>query len=82
VGEFYRGQYGKSFRLYGWIIVIPMHTKELWSFMGMIACRMKKFIQEFFVTVLGCVMVSYKFFDRLSHIIEKSEKPIILWVYE
>ncbi len=35
-----------------WIIVIPMLTNELLSFMGMIAYRTKKFIPGFFVTAL------------------------------
>jgi hypothetical protein len=30
----------------------------------------------------GCVMVSYNFFDKLSGLIQKSDKPIVLWVYQ
>jgi hypothetical protein len=31
---------------------------------------------------LGCVMVSYNFFEKLSRLIEKSDKPIVLWMYQ
>ena len=57
----------------GWIIVIPMHTKELWSFMGMIACRMKKFTQEFFVTALVVWWFHINFLTCL-HISSKNRK--------
>jgi hypothetical protein len=29
----------------------------------------------------GCVMISNDFFEKLSTIIQKSDKPIVLWVY-
>jgi hypothetical protein len=27
-------------------------------------------------------MVSYNFFDKISRIIGKTEKPIVLWIYQ
>ena len=81
VGAFYMGKYGRSYRLYGLDnsnsnafgrgVVIHGYDcvpdKEIYP---MVLCNS-----------LGCPMVSYRFYDRLSHIIEHSDKPILLWIY-
>lgn len=81
VGEFYRGKYGKSYKLYGLdntndnaykrAVVIHAYDcvpdKEIYP---MVLCNSE-----------GCAMVSYNFFDKLSRIINNSDKPILLWVY-
>jgi hypothetical protein len=82
VGEFYRGQYGKSFRLYGLDNCNSNAYKRAVVIHGYDCVPDEEIYPRVLCNSLGCVMVSYKFFDRLSHIIEKSEKPIILWVYE
>jgi hypothetical protein len=82
VGEFYHGKYGKSYRLYGLdntndnaykrAVVIHAYDcvpdKEIYP---MVLCNSE-----------GCAMVSYNFFDKLSRIINSSDKPILLWVYQ
>jgi hypothetical protein len=82
VGEFYRGKYGKSFRLYG----LDNSNSNAYSRAVVIHGYDCVPDQEIYPMVLcnslGCVMVSYNFFDRLSHLIEKSQKPIVLWVYQ
>ena len=81
IGEFYRGKYGKSYKLYGLdktndnaykrAVVIHAYDcvpdKEIYP---MVLCNSE-----------GCAMVSYNFFDKLSKIINNSDKPILLWVY-
>ena len=82
VGEFYHGKYGKSYKLYGLdntndnaykrAVVIHAYDcvpdKEIYP---MVLCNSE-----------GCAMVSYNFFDKLSRIINNSDKPILLWVYQ
>ena len=82
VGEFYRGKYGKSYKLYGLdktnsnayqrAVVIHAYDcvpdKEIYP---MVLCNSE-----------GCAMVSYNFFDKLSGIINHSDKPILMWIYQ
>jgi hypothetical protein len=82
VGEFYRGQYGKSFRLYGLDNCNSNAYKRAVVIHGYDCVPDEEIYPRVLCNSLGCVMVSYRFFDRLSRIIEKSEKPIVLWVYQ
>ena len=82
VGEFYRGQYGKSFRLYGLDNCNSNAYKRAVVIHGYDCVPDEEIYPRVLCNSLGCVMVSYNFFDRISRIIEKSEKPIILWVYQ
>jgi len=82
VGEFYRGQYGKSFRLYGLDNCNSNAYKRAVVIHGYDCVPDEEIYPRVLCNSLGCVMVSYKFFDRISTIIGKSEKPIILWVYQ
>lgn len=81
VGQFYTGQYGKSYRLTG------LDNTNSNAFNRAVVLHGYKCVpdQEIYPRVLcnslGCVMVSYKFFDKLSRLINKSDKPILLWVY-
>ena len=81
VGQFYTGQYGKSYRLTG------LDNTNSNAFNRAVVLHGYKCVpdQEIYPKVLcnslGCVMVSYKFFDKLSRLINKSDKPILLWVY-
>jgi len=81
VGAFYKGKYGKSFRLYG------LDNSNSNAFNRAVVIHGYDCVpdEEIYPMVLcnsqGCAMVSYNFFDRLSRIIGQSEKPILLWVY-
>lgn len=81
VGEFFHGTYGKSFRLYG------MDNSNSNAFRRGVVIHGHDCVPdgEIYPRVLcnsfGCVMVSNNFFDKLSGIIRKSDKPIVLWVY-
>ena len=82
VGEKYRGQYGKSYKLYGlestnsnaYRRAIVLHSyscipdEEIYP---RVACNSS-----------GCAGVSPAFFERLSSIIDRSNKPIVLWIYK
>ena len=82
VGEKYQGQYGKSYKLYGlestnsnaYKRAIVLHSyscipdEEIYP---RVACNSS-----------GCAGVSPAFFEKLSSIIDKSKKPIVLWIYK
>ena len=81
VGGSYKGEWGKSFRLYGLDksnsnafkrgIVIHAHD----------AVPDEEISPRVLSNSYGCPMVSHAFFKDLSEIIETSEKPILLWIY-
>ena len=82
VGEFYKGKYGKSFRLYGLDDCNSNAYKRAVVIHGYDCVPDEEIYPRVLCNSFGCVMVSYKFFDKISRIIEKSEKPIVLWVYQ
>ena len=81
VGEFYRGQWGKSFRLYGLDKSNSNAYKRAVVIHGHSCIEDKEIYPRVLCNSFGCPMVSFKFFDKLSGIIEKSDKPILLWIY-
>ena len=82
VGEFYTGKYGKSFKLYGLDNSNSNAYRRAVVIHGYDCVPDKEIYPMVLCNSLGCVMVSYNFFDKLSQIIRKSEKPIVLWVYQ
>ena len=82
VGEFYRGKYGKSFRLYGLDDCNSNAYKRAVVIHGYDCVPDKEIYPRVLCNSFGCVMVSYKFFDKISSIIGKSGKPIVLWIYQ
>lgn len=82
VGEFYRGKYGKSFRLYGLDNCNSNAYKRAVVIHGYNCVPDKEIYPRVLCNSMGCVMVSYNFFDRISRIINKTDKPIVLWVYQ
>jgi len=82
VGEFYNGKYGKSFRLYGLDNCNSNAYKRAVVIHGYHCVPDEEIYPRVLCNSLGCVMVSYKFFDKISKIIGKAEKPIVLWVYQ
>jgi hypothetical protein len=81
VGAFYVGKYGKSFRLYGLDNSNSNAFQRGVVIHGYDCVPDKEIYPMVLCNSLGCPMVSYRFFDRLSNIIEHSEKPILLWIY-
>lgn len=82
VGEFYTGKYGKSFRLYGLDNCNSNAYRRAVVIHGYDCVPDEEIYPRVLCNSLGCVMVSYKFFDKISGIIRKSEKPIVLWIYQ
>lgn len=82
VGEFYTGKYGKSFRLHGLDNCNSNAYKRAVVIHGYHCVPDQEIYPRVLCNSLGCVMVSYKFFDKISRIIGKAEKPIVLWVYQ
>jgi len=81
VGEFYRRQWGKSFRLYGLDKSNSNAYKRAVVIHGHSCIEDNEIYPRVLCNSFGCPMVSFKFFDKLSDIIEKSDKPILLWIY-
>lgn len=82
VGEFYTGKYGKSFRLHGLDNCNSNAYKRAVVIHGYHCVPDQEIYPRVLCNSLGCVMVSYKFFDKISKFIAKVEKPIVLWVYQ
>ena len=82
VGEFYKGKYGKSFRLYGLDNCNSNAYKRAVVIHGYDCVPDKEIYPRVLCNSMGCVMVSYNFFDKISRIINKTDKPIVLWVYQ
>jgi len=82
VGEFYKGKYGKSFRLYGLDDCNSNAYKRAVVIHGYDCVPDQEIYPRVLCNSFGCVMVSYKFFDKISRIIDKTEKPIVLWIYQ
>lgn len=81
VGASYMGEWGKSYRLYG------LDASNSNAFKRGIVIHGHDCVpdEEIFPRVLcnsyGCPMVSESFFEKLSGIIEGSDKPILLWIF-
>ena len=82
VGEFYRGKYGKSFRLYGLDDCNSNAYKRAVVIHGYDCVPDQEIYPRVLCNSFGCVMVSYNFFDKISRIIGKADKPIVLWIYQ
>lgn len=81
IGEFYRGQYGKSYRLHGLDKTNSNAYSRAVVIHGFDCVPDEEIYPRVLCNSFGCAMVSYNFFDRLSRIINKSEKPILMWIY-
>jgi hypothetical protein len=81
VGALYTGKYGPSYRLYGLDNSNSNAFQRGVVIHGYDCVPDKEIYPMVLCNSLGCPMVSYNFFDRLSHIIDHSEKPILLWIY-
>ena len=81
VGQFYTGRYGKSYRLTGLDNTNSNAYSRAVVIHGYNCVPDKEIYPQVLCNSLGCVMVSYKFFDKISRLINKSGKPILLWVY-
>ena len=81
VGELYNGKYGKSYRLYGLDNSNSTAYKRGVVIHGYDCVPDKEIYPAVLCNSFGCPMVSYTFFGKLSQIISRSDKPILLWIY-
>jgi len=82
VGGAYRGQYGKSYKLYGLESTNSNAYKRAVVLHGYSCVPDEEIYPKVVCNSLGCAMVSPSFFCGLGAIIDKSKKPIVLWVYK
>jgi hypothetical protein len=82
VCEFYTGKYGKSYRLTGLDNTNSNAYNRAVVIHGYDCVPDEEIYPRVLCNSLGCIMVSYKFFNKLSGLINKSGKPILLWVYQ
>ena len=81
VGNSYRGEFGKSYRLYGLDSSNSNAFKRAIVLHGFDPVPDQEIYPMVLCNSFGCPMVSRSFLDKLCGIIDKSEKPILLWVY-
>ena len=82
VGQAYQGEFGKSFRLLGLDSSNSNALKRGIVLHGFRPVPDNEIYPKSLCNSFGCPMVSPGFLDKLSAIIEKSPKPILLWVYK
>jgi hypothetical protein len=82
VGMAYRGQYGKSYKLHGLESTNSNAYKRGVVLHGFSCVPDEEIYPKVVCNSLGCAMVSLAFFNRLASIIDKSKKPIVLWIYK
>ncbi len=81
VGNSYRGEFGKSYRLYGLDSSNSNAFKRAIVLHGFDPVPDQEIYPRALCNSFGCPMVSRSFLYKLCGIIDKSEKPILLWVY-
>jgi len=82
VGNSYRGEFGKSYRLYGLDSSNSNAFKRAIVLHGFGPVPDEEIYPKDLCNSFGCPMVSRSFLDKLSWIIDRSGKPILLWIYE
>ena len=81
VGYSYKGQYGKAYKLFG-LDKTNSNAYNRAIVLHAYTCVPDEEIYPGAVcNSLGCTMVSYGFLGQVSGIIDRSEKPIVLWIY-
>lgn len=81
VGEIYKGRFGKAFKLYG-LDNTNNNAYQRYIVLHAYSCVPDEEVYPRPIcNSLGCPMVSYQFLAMLTTIIEETEKPILLWIY-
>jgi len=82
VGASYTGEFGKAYRLYGLDSTNSNAIKRAIVLHGFDPVPDREIYPEALCNSFGCPMVSRFFLAKLSEIIDHSDKPILLWIYE
>jgi len=81
IGYAYNGRFGKAYKLFG------LDSSNSKAFERNIVLHAYSCIPDYEIypqpacNSLGCPMVSYKFLGMASMLIDKSKKPILLWIF-
>jgi hypothetical protein len=82
VGPAYQGEFGKSYRLLGLDSTNSNALKRGIVLHGFGPVPDEEIFPRPLCNSFGCPMVSRSFLGRLSALIDKSPKPILMWVYK
>jgi hypothetical protein len=81
VGKSYRGHYGKSYRLHGLQNSNSNAFKRAVVIHALSCVPDEEPFPKLICNSSGCPMVSFAFLEKLSSVIDHSDKPILLWIY-
>jgi L,D-transpeptidase catalytic domain len=81
IGEKYTGQYGKSYKLYGLESTNSNAYKRAIVLHGTTCIPDREIYPQAVCNSFGCAMVSQRFFEHLATFIDRSKRPIVLWIY-
>lgn len=81
VGRSYRGHYGKAYKLYGLQSSNSNAFKRAVVIHGLNCVPDEESYPNPICNSSGCPMVSFGFLEKLSSVIDHSEKPVLLWIY-
>ncbi len=80
IGAKYNGRFGKAYKLHG-LEETNSNAFERFIVLHAYDCVPDEAMYpEYLCNSEGCPMVSYKFLDVLSSYIDKSKRPILLWI--
>jgi hypothetical protein len=82
VGEIYHGQYGKSYKLYGLENTNSNAYRRAVVLHGYSCVTDEEIYPKGVCNSSGCAGVSPNFFNKLSMVIDESQKPILLWIFQ
>lgn len=81
IGYSYYGQYGKAFKLFGLESSNSNAYQRAVVLHGYDCVPNQEIYPKAVCNSMGCPMISYEFLEKISSVINKSEKPVLLWVY-
>lgn len=81
VGRSYRGHYGKAYKLYGLQNSNSNAFKRAVVIHGLNCVPDEECYPNPICNSSGCPMVSFNFLEKLSSVIDRSDKPVLLWIY-
>ena len=82
VGEIYHGQYGKSYKLYGLETSNSNAYRRAVVLHGYNCVPDDEIYPKGVCNSSGCTGVSLNFFNKLAMVIDESQKPILLWIFQ
>jgi hypothetical protein len=81
VGRSYRGHYGKAYKLFGLQNSNSNAYKRAVVIHGLSCVPDEECYPSPICNSSGCPMVSFTFLQKLSSVIDRSDKPVLLWIY-